>query len=137
MAMKKMQKGGKVTKALPKAQKGVSYKTYVTKKAVAAIVNSGAVPGFQPAILEILDYNFIQQYTTLASKKTGALAFNTQWPAKLSGVVTMEVKSSATDPTGGGFSFKLGQTNITKESEVPVERELLGSEKTLGRKRQK
>jgi hypothetical protein len=33
MAMKKMQKGGKVTKALPKAQKGVSYKTYVTKKA--------------------------------------------------------------------------------------------------------
>jgi hypothetical protein len=111
--------------------------TYVTKKAVAAIVNSGAVPGFQPAILEILDYNFIQQYTKLANKKTGALAFNTQWPAKLSGVVTMEVKSSATDPTGGGFSFKLGQANITKESEVPIERELLGSEKTLGRKRQK
>ena len=91
--------------------------TYVTKKAVSEIVNSGAVPGFQAAILEILDYNFIQQYTNLVSKKTGALAFSTQWPAKLNGKVTMEAKSSATEPTGGGFCFKLGQTNITKEAE--------------------
>lgn len=110
--------------------------TYVTKKAVAEIVNSGAVPGFQPAILEILDYNFIQQYTTLASKKTGALAFSTQWPAKLSGHVTMEAKSSATDPTGGGFCFKLGQTKITKEEATPAPIEYIGTEKTLGRKRQ-
>ena len=109
--------------------------TYVVKKAVADIVNSGAVPGFQAAILEILDYNFIQQYTTLASKKTGALAFNTQWPAKLDGHVTMEAKSSATDPTGGGFCFKLGQNKITKEDAV-AEPVYLGNEKTLGRKRQ-
>ena len=113
--------------------------TYVTKKAVAEIVNSGAVPGFQAAILEILDYNFIQQYTKLASKKTGALAFNTQWPAKLSGHVTMEAKSSATVPTGGGFCFKLGETKLTKETELKVlgGQELLGTEKTLGRKRQR
>ena len=91
--------------------------TYVVKKAVSEIVNSGAVPGFQAAILEILDYNFIQQYTKLANKKTGALVFTTQWPAKLSGHVTMEAKSSATDPTGGGFCFKLGQNKITKEAE--------------------
>ena len=112
--------------------------TYVVKKAVAEIVNSGAVPGFQAAVLEVLDYNFIQQYTALGNKKTGALVFSTQWPAKLDGHVTMEAKSSATDPTGGGFCFKLGQTNITKESEeaVPAAVEYLGTEKTLGRKRQ-
>jgi hypothetical protein len=113
--------------------------TYVVKKTVSEIVNSGAVPGFQAAILEILDYNFIQQYTKLASKKTGALAFNTQWPAKLNGHVTMEAKSSATDPTGGGFCFKLGQTNITKESDetIPAPVVYLGTEQTLGRPRQK
>jgi hypothetical protein len=111
--------------------------TYVTKKAVVDIVNSGAIPGFQAAILEILDYNFIQQYTKLASKKTGALAFSTQWPAKLNGHVTMEAKSSAPKPTSGGFCFKLGQTKITKEETVPAAVEYLGSEKTLGRKRQR
>jgi hypothetical protein len=111
--------------------------TYVVKKAVSEIVNSGAVPGFQAAILEILDYNFIQQYTKVASKKTGALAFSTQWPAKLSGHVTMEAKSSATDPTGGGFCFKLGQNKITKEETAPAPLEYLGTEKTLGRQRQR
>jgi hypothetical protein len=111
--------------------------TYVVKKAVSEIVNSGAVPGFQAAILEILDYNFIQQYTKVASRKTGALAFSTQWPAKLSGHVTMEAKSSATDPTGGGFCFKLGQNKITKEEATPAPVEYLGNEKTLGRKRQR
>ena len=108
--------------------------TYVTKKAVMNVVNSGAVPEFQAAVLEILDYNFIQQYTSLV-KKSGALVFNTQWPAKLNGKVTMESKSSATVPTAGGFSFKLSPTGAVKEETVePV---YLGTEKTLGRKRQR
>ena len=78
--------------------------TYVTKAAVMNIVNSGAVPEFQAVVLEVLDYNFIQQYTT-ASGNT--LVFNTQWPAKLDGEVTIESKSGGVNPTKGGFSFKL------------------------------
>lgn len=79
--------------------------TYVTKVAVMKLVNE-ELPEFQAAVLEILDHNFIQQYTDL-DKKSGELKFYTQWPAKLDGVVTMETKSGATDPTKGGFSFKL------------------------------
>lgn len=78
--------------------------TYVVKKAVIEIINSGAVPEFQDVILEILDYNFIQQY---AKASKGTLKFSTQWPAKLDGVITMESKSGGTDPTKGGLSFKL------------------------------
>jgi hypothetical protein len=80
--------------------------TYVVKAAVMDMVNDGAIPEFQAAILEILDYNFIQQYTSI-NNKTGELKFETQWPAKLNGVVTLETKSGGTDPTKGGFSFKL------------------------------
>jgi hypothetical protein len=79
--------------------------TYVVKDAVMEAVNSGAVPEFQAAILETLDYNFIQQYTKMG--KGGQLQFDTQWPAKLNGVVSLESKSGGTDPTKGGFSFKL------------------------------
>lgn len=107
--------------------------TYVTKKAVMNIVNSGAVPEFQAAILEILDYNFIQQYTSLV-KKTGALMFSTQWPAKLDGKVTMESKSSATDPIAGGFSFKLSSSGSMEENAEPV---YLGTKASLGRGRQR
>lgn len=78
--------------------------TYVTKAAVMNIVNSGKVPEFQAVVLEILDFNFIQQYAT-ASGNT--ISFYTQWPAKLDGEVTMETKSGGTDPSKGGFSFKL------------------------------
>jgi hypothetical protein len=78
--------------------------TYVTKAAVMNIVNSGAVPEFQAVVLEVLDYNFIQQYTTAAGN---TLVFNTQWPAKLDGEVTIESKSGGVNPTKGGFSFKL------------------------------
>ena len=53
---------------------------------------------------EILDYNFIQQYSTI---KDNVLTFQTQWPAKLDGKITVESKSGATDPTKGSFSFKL------------------------------
>jgi len=78
--------------------------TYVVKKAVIEMVNGGAVPDFQGVILEILDYNFIQQY---AKATRGTLEFSTQWPAKLDGVITMESKSGGTDPTKGGLNFKL------------------------------
>jgi hypothetical protein len=79
--------------------------TYVVKDAVMEAVNGGAVPEFQAAILETLDYNFIQQYTKMA--RGGQLQFDTQWPAKLNGIVSLETKSGGTDPTKGGFSFKL------------------------------
>lgn len=79
--------------------------TYVVKDAVMEAVNGGAVPEFQAAILETLDYNFIQQYTKMS--RGGQLQFDTQWPAKLNGEVSLESKSGGTDPTKGGFSFKL------------------------------
>lgn len=78
--------------------------SYVVKDAVMRAVNGGAIPEFQAAVLETLDYNFIQQYTKMAR---GLLSFETQWPARLDGEVTLETKSGGTDPTKGGFSFKL------------------------------
>lgn len=144
--------------------------TYVVKDAVMEAVNGGAVPEFQAAILETLDYNFIQQYTKMG--RGGQLQFDTQWPAKLNGEVSLESKSGGTDPTKGGFSFKLkpkgspatgmppydsddpsdqqpySKTSADdldaytrrpsgiKASTGRVEKKL-GSEKTLGRKRQR
>lgn len=78
--------------------------THAVKVAVMEMVNSGAIPEFEAAVLEILDYNFIQQYTTI---KRGIMTFQTQWPAKVNGRITVETKSGATDPTKGSFSFKL------------------------------
>ena len=94
--------------------------TYVVKAAVMNMVNGGAVPEFQAVVLEVLDYNFIQQY---AKVSRSAMLFETQWPAKLNGEVTMESKSGGTDPTKGGFSFKLkpkGQKDIQPSME-PVD----------------
>jgi hypothetical protein len=91
--------------------------TYVVKKAVMEMVNGGAVPEFQEVILEILDYNFIQQY---AKAQKNMLVFSTQWPAKLDGKVTMESKSGGTDPTKGGFSFKLQPTGAPDPDPGPV-----------------
>jgi hypothetical protein len=88
--------------------------TYVVKKAVIEMVNGGAVPEFQETILEILDYNFIQQY---AKALRGALAFSTQWPAKLDGVITMESKSGGTDPTKGGLNFKLSPAGAARSAD--------------------
>jgi hypothetical protein len=51
--------------------------------------------------------NFIQQYTDYHNN--GELTFSTQWPSKLEGVVTLENKSSAKEPSSAGFSFKLGR----------------------------
>lgn len=144
--------------------------TYVVKDAVMEAVNGGAVPEFQAAILETLDYNFIQQYTKMG--RGGQLQFDTQWPAKLNGIVSLESKSGGTDPTKGGFSFKLKpagspptgmppynsdepsdqvpyskttaddldawtqKSSGLKASAGGVEKKL-GTEKTLGRKRQR
>jgi hypothetical protein len=80
---------------------------YSIKKEVADAVNSkDAIPEFKSAILEILEMNFIQQYTDYTR---GELLFATQWPAKLSGEISVVNKSSSVDPTAGGFSFKLGR----------------------------
>jgi len=79
---------------------------YAVKKAVMEAFNSGEVSEFQDAVLEILDFNFVQQYADI-DKKSGTIKFYTQWPAKLDGVVTLETKSGPTDPTKGAFSFKL------------------------------
>jgi hypothetical protein len=80
---------------------------YAIKRDVAKMVNSGALPEYEAAMLEVLDYNFIQQYATFQGKKSGVVDFATQWPAKIDGEVSMENKSSANEPGSGGFSFKL------------------------------
>lgn len=88
---------------------------YAIKKEVAeAINNRDAIPSFGATVLQVLEMNFIQQYTDYAG---GELTFATQWPAKLDGEVTLENKSSASDPTAGGFSFKLGRTDSDVSSE--------------------
>ena len=88
---------------------------YAIKKEVAdAVNNKNAIPEFKSAILELLEMNFIQQY---CDYKGGQLSFATQWPAKLDGDISVENKSSAVDPTAGGFSFKLGRTDDSVSSE--------------------
>jgi hypothetical protein len=137
---------------------------YAIKKDVAEAINDrNAIPEFKDTILEVLEMNFIQQYTDY---NKGEITFETQWPAKLDGDVSVVNKSSAGEPTAGGFSFKLGR--VTKDDEVGggtttgapaklsaadldtktqkrsglkastggVEKKF-GSEKTLGRKRQR
>jgi hypothetical protein len=93
--------------------------TYVVKQAVMNMINKdNAVPEFQAAVLEILDYNFIQQYATISR---GTMLFETQWPAKLDGKVTVESKSGGTDPTKGGLSFKLSPKGAPDPSMEPMD----------------
>jgi hypothetical protein len=106
---------------------------YAIKNGVVEAINAGAIPHMQAVILEILDYNFVQQYSDL---NKNVLVFHTQWPAKLDGHVEMSHKSSAKGPSDGGFSFKLGPKEVTTEETMPAAVEYLGTEKTLGRKRQ-
>jgi len=100
---------------------------YAIKKEVADAINHrDAVPEFKTAILQILEMNFIQQYTDYSR---GQLTFATQWPAKLDGEISVENKSSAKEPTAGGFSFKLGRVDDSvsgEPGEEPVDD--LGSE---------
>jgi hypothetical protein len=93
--------------------------TYVVKQAVMNMINKqDAVPEFQAVILEILDYNFIQQYATISRN---VMKFETQWPAKLNGKVTVESKSGGTDPTKGGLSFKLSPKGTEAPSMEPLD----------------
>lgn len=88
---------------------------YAIKKEVQdAINNKDGLPEFESAVLQILEMNFIQQY---CDYKNGELKFATQWPAKLDGNVSVENKSSTTEPTAGGFSFKLGRVDDSVSSE--------------------
>ena len=82
---------------------------YNIKKTISRAVNqNNAVPEFPATVLQVLEMNFIQQYTDY--NNSGEITFATQWPATLEGVVTLENKSSAVEPTSAGFSFKLGRT---------------------------
>jgi hypothetical protein len=95
--------------------------THAVKLAVMQAVNEGsALPEFQDVILAILDMNFIQQYADYDAK-TRVMSFATQWPAKLEGKITLESKSGATDPTKGGFSFKLANTSPKTTLDQPNE----------------
>lgn len=88
---------------------------YAIKKTVADAINhNDAIPEFGATVLQVLEMNFIQQYTDY---KAGELTFSTQWPAKLDGEISVENKSSASDPISGGFSFKLGKTDSDVSSE--------------------
>jgi len=91
---------------------------YKIKKTIAQLVNGKAVvPEFADTILQVLEMNFIQQYTDYHSN--GEITFATQWPSKLEGVVTMENKSSAVEPSSAGFSFKLGRSSEDYEDMGP------------------
>lgn len=95
--------------------------SYVTKLAVMKAINEGnALPDFQDVVLAILDMNFVQQYADYEAK-TKTLKFSTQWPAKLEGKITLESKSGATDPSKGGFSFKLAKTEAKTDIPMPDE----------------
>ena len=145
-------RGGKVTEG--------GTLVYAIKKDVAEAINDrNAIPEFKDTILQVLEMNFIQQYTDYSG---GEITFETQWPAKLDGDVSVVNKSSASEPTAGGFSFKLGRvtsadevggdTTLTKTTAQDLDTvgkqrikvkasaggvEKLGSEKALGRKRQR
>ena len=99
--------------------------THAVKLAVMQAVNEGrALPEFADVILAVLDMNFVQQYADF-DPKSRVMSFATQWPAKLEGNISLESKSGATDPTKGGFSFKLSRTepktNLAEPNELGVE----------------
>lgn len=91
---------------------------YAMKKEIEIAINErDALPEFKDMVLEILEMNFIQQYTDYENKHKGELTFATQWPAKLDGEVTLENKCSAKDPFANGLSFKLGRVDDDVSSE--------------------
>jgi len=96
---------------------------YGIKREVANAINKkNALPEFKSMVLEILEMNFLQQYTDFGKKHKNEFTFETQWPAKLDGKISLENKSSAKEPTTGGFSFKLGRTDDSVSSEPGEER---------------
>lgn len=80
---------------------------YVTIKEVMRIVNSGAIENFQACVLEVLSENFVQIYTQ--GTKRGTLETYVLWPAKVDGVVSVESKGSASNPTKGTVSFRVSK----------------------------
>jgi hypothetical protein len=124
------------------------------------IVNDeGAVPKFREALIESLGYNFVQLYTNVKGDKLVTEAF---WPAKISGQVKLKTKGSAGEMKGkmsveispgkedyekpGGKTAApakldtpdldvVGQRRSTVKANQKSEK--LGTEKTLGRKRQR
>ena len=92
-----------------------------------AINDHDAIPAFKDVVLDLLEMNFIQQY---ADYKKGEITFATQWPAKLDGQISVESKSSAKDPSSGGFSFKLGRSDSSVSHE-PNEPYIDGEDYTI------
>lgn len=83
---------------------------YSIKKVISWAVNeNNAIPEFATTVLQVLEMNFIQQYTDY--NNSGEITFATQWPATLEGVISLENKSSAVEPSSAGFSFKLGRSS--------------------------
>lgn len=95
---------------------------YAMKKEVEFAVNDrDALPEFKDMVLEILEMNFVQQYTDYENKHKGEFTFATQWPAKLDGKITLENKCSAKGPFDNGFSFKIGRVDDSVSSEPGVD----------------
>lgn len=119
-------KGAKLPAAFAPIINGVASKEanaggkifYAMKKEIELAINDrDALPEFKDMVLEILEMNFVQQYTDYENKHKGELTFATQWPAKLDGEVTLENKCSAKDPFANGLSFKLGRTDNSVSDE--------------------
>lgn len=79
---------------------------YVVSKEIQRIVNAGTIKNFQACVLEILSENFVQIYT---QPTKGTLETYVLWPANVDGVVTVESKASAVDPTSAGLSFRVSK----------------------------
>ena len=134
---------------------------WATIQDMMRIVNDeGAVPKFREALIESLGYNFVQLYTNV---KGDILATEAFWPAKISGQVKLKTKGSAGEMKGkmsveispgkDDYETPGGKVNDrpakTKTADLDVvgqrrssvkanqEPEKLGTEKTLGRKRQR
>jgi hypothetical protein len=132
---------------------------WATIQDMMRIVNDeGAVPKFREALIESLGYNFVQLYTNVKGNKLVTEAF---WPAKISGQVKLKTKGSASEmkgkmsveispgkddyetPGGKTTSGKISTTDLDvvgqQRSGIKANQasEKLGTEKTLGRKRQR
>jgi len=136
----------------------------VTKDVISAVNDKDAVKDFQKAIIQSLGYNFIQLYTNVKDNKLVTEAF---WPATISGEVRLKTKGSSLQPTSGKISIEISPgkgdddmgaetggpaatttKNKTKDLDAvtkkrsaitaaPAEPKKYGTEKTLGRRRQR
>jgi len=126
------------------------------------IVNEGtAIPNFKEALIESLGYNFVQLYTNVKGNVLETKAF---WPAKISGQVKLKTKGSAGEMKGKiSVEISPSKTDFAEPEEVPTrpskaktsaadsekllqkrskvkaggEPDKLGTEKALGRRRQR